>query len=64
MWPLNLTVQRNVDRFFEMLNLEGRAIDLPPVGLLALETVENFLPEQAVLVIDAVTEAGHAEGGH
>ena len=56
-------VERDVDRFFGMLNLERSAVGLPAVGFLALEAVEDLLAEQAVLVIDAVAEAGHAEGG-
>ena len=51
------------DGFFGMLDLEGSAVCLPAVGLLALEAVDDFLAEEAVLVIDAVAEAGHVRGG-
>ncbi len=46
-----------------MLDLERGSVGLPAVRLLALEAVEDLLLEQSVFVIDAVTEAGHAEGG-
>ena len=59
--PVDLAVQRDVDRFFRMLDLEWSAVGLPAVRLLALEAVEDLLPEQAVFVIDAVSEAGHTE---
>ena len=58
---LNPAVERNDDRFFGMLDLEGRAVGLPAVRLLALEAVDDLLPEQAVLVVDAVAVARHAE---
>ena len=61
---VDLAVQRNVDRLFQVIDLEGGTVDLPAVGLLALEAVEDLLPEKSVLVVDAVAEAGHAEGGH
>ena len=46
-----------------MLDLERSAVGLPAVGLLALEAVDDLLLEQAVLVIDAVAVAGHAQRG-
>src|SRR5580700_9608262 len=46
-----------------MLDLEWRAIGLPTVGLFALEAVDDLLLEQAVLVIDAIAIAGHAQRG-
>ena len=47
-----------------MLDLEGSAVGLPAVRLLALEAVEDLLPEQAVFVVDAVAEARHSERRH
>src|SRR6478736_5700145 len=37
-------------------NLPGIAEDVPAVRMLDLETVDKFLTEQAVLVVDAVAE--------
>ena len=56
-------VHRNVARLLRMLDLEGRSVGLPAVRFLALEAVEDLLLEQAIFVIDAVAEAGHAERG-
>ena len=60
----HLAVEIDGDRFVGVLNLEWRAVGLPAIGLLALKAVEDFLAEEAVLIIDAVTEAGHAERRH
>ena len=56
-------VHGNADGFFRVLDLEGRAVGLPAVGLLALEAVDDFLLEESVFVIDAVAVTGHAQRG-
>ncbi len=61
---LHFAVEIDGDGFVGVLDLEWGAVGLPAVGLLALKAVEDFLAKEAVLVIDAVTEARHAERGH
>src|SRR5262249_45199962 len=46
------------------LNVKRRAFLLPLVGLLPLEAAHDLLLEHAVLIVNAIAEAGHAESGH
>src|SRR5256885_344875 len=55
-------VHRNYDGFIRALNIKRVAAGLPPIRLLVLIAVDDLLLEKAVFVIDAVSEAGHAEG--
>ncbi len=47
-----------------MLDLEGSAVGLPAVRLLALEAVEDLLFEQSEFVVDAIAVARHSERCH
>src|ERR1035438_5347190 len=46
-----------------MFNLKRSTVGLPAVRLLALKTANDFLLEQAELVVDAVAITGHIERG-
>ena len=61
---LDLAVEVDGDGFVGVLDLKRGAVGFPAVGLLALKAVEDFLAKEAVLVVDAVAEAGHAERRH
>src|SRR3954447_23142075 len=54
-------VHRNDDGFIRALDIKRSAAGLPAIRLLVLVSVDDLLLEQAVLVVDAVPEAGHAE---
>ncbi len=60
---LGVTAEGDDLRGLGVRELPGRAEGQPGVGLLDLAAVDEGLPEDAVLVADAVTDAGHAHGG-
>ena len=60
---LDPAVHRNETRLLRAIDQPGRAEGPPAVGLLALIPVLDHLPEETVFVVDAVAEAGHAQGG-
>src|SRR6202007_2933077 len=56
-------VDRHTTRLIRALDLPGRAMGAPEVGLFFLIAVVNFLPEEAIVVINAVAIARHPESG-
>ncbi len=60
---LDAPIKRYHDGILRPFDLPGRVVDAPVVGLFDLLAVADFLPEQAVFVIDAVAEARQGERG-
>ena len=60
---LGVTAEGDDLRGLGVRELPRRAEGEPGVGLLDLAAVDEGLPEDAVLVADAVADAGHAHGG-
>jgi len=55
---LDVAIGRHDAGFVRLLDLPRAAVGQPVVGLLALAAVVDHLPEEAILVVDAVAEAG------
>src|SRR5262249_2810651 len=60
---IHVAVDRYRARFIRALDLPGRAMGAPEVGLFFLIAVVDFLPEEAIVVVNAVAIAWHPERG-
>ena len=58
---LDAAIQRDLHGVLRPIALPGRSVKSPCVGLLDLLAVADFLAEQAIFIVDAVAESGHAE---
>src|SRR5262249_42207073 len=58
---LDVTVDRHDTRFIRALDLPGYTMGAPEIGLFFLIAVLNFLPEEAIVVVNAVPIAWHPE---
>src|SRR5207237_47483 len=56
-------IHRDDDGFVRALDIKRSAAGLPAIRLLVLISVDDLLLEEAVLIINAVAEAGHAKRG-
>src|SRR5215471_14019409 len=60
---IHVAINRHRTRFIRALDLPGRTVGAPEVGLFFLIAVVDFLSEEAVVVINAVPIAWHPERG-
>src|SRR5215813_13089904 len=59
---LNPTIHRNEAGFVRALYFPGSPVGKPVIWFLLLVSVIDFLFEQTVLVVDAITESRHTQG--